>query len=174
MHRFFICSESEVDFKLKTLAKTETSVDGWTVHYQDMNTNEKWVLTRYHSEYQGGGVPVLKRLPEPTIEQLIDIAMTSFDKNDIVGASLELSEREKYQKEDFRGQLLDLLMRVDTSDLNIFEKERLRIIIYESNLYDSTNRREIVGKHFSEIESDANYYRIISQKAKSILLAIGK
>lgn len=86
----------------------------------------------------------------------------------------ELSEREKYQHEEFRDQLLDQLTRVDTSNLNRFEKDRLRIIIYESNLYDSTNRREMLGKHFTEIQNDANYYRIISEKAKSILGAIGK
>jgi hypothetical protein len=145
MHQFFICNENEVDLKLKTLTMTETSIDGWIVQYVDKKTNEKWVLTRYHAEYHGGGVPVLKRLPEPTIGQLIDIAMSSLDINDIVGASVELSEREKYQNEEFRGQLLDQLTRVDTSNLNGFEKDRLRIIIYESNLYDSTNRREILG-----------------------------
>jgi len=100
--------------------------------------------------------------------------MTSLDKNDIIGASLELSEREKINKDDFRSKLLDKLLQVDTSNLSDFEKERLKIIIYESALYDATNRRNIVGKHFTEIEKDADYFRTISEKAKTILAIISK
>lgn len=174
MYQFFICNEDEVEIKLKTLAKTGTSVDGWTHYYVDRDSNEEWHLTRYDSEYHGGGVPVLKRLPEPTIEELINIALTSADTNDIIGASLELSERERYKKEDFRDKLLNRLLQVNTSNLTDFEKERLKIIIYESDLYDATNRRGIVGKHFAEIDNDADYYRKTAQKAKDILADIGK
>ena len=174
MHQFFICNQDEVEVKLKTFIKTGTSTDGWTHYYLDNNSNEEWHLTRYDSEYHGGGVPVLKRIPEPTLEDLIDIAMTSAETNDIIGASLELSEREKYKKEDFRAKLLNRLLQVDTSNLTDFEKERMKIIIYESDLYDATNRRNIVGKHFTEIESDADYYRTAAHKAKSILENIAK
>jgi hypothetical protein len=65
-------------------------------------------------------------------------------------------------------------LQVNTSNLTDFEKNRLKIIIYESDLYDATNRRNIVGKHFTEIESDADYYRTAAQKAKSILESIAK
>jgi len=169
MHQFFICNEEEIKTKLKTLIKTGVSIDGWTDYYVDNNSNEVWHLTRYDSEYHGGGVPVLKRIPEPTIEELIDIAMNSTDSNDIIGASLELYERERYNKEDFRDKLLNRMLKVDTTSLTPFEKKRLKIIIYESDLYDATNRRDILGKHFTEIQSDAEYYRAISQKAMSIL-----
>ena len=77
MHQFFICNQDEVEAKLKTLTKTGTSTDGWTYYYVDNNSKEEWHLTRHNSEYHGGGVPVLKRIPEPTLEELIDIAMTS-------------------------------------------------------------------------------------------------
>jgi hypothetical protein len=174
MHQFFICNQDEVETKLKTLTKTGTSTDGWTHYYIDNNSKEEWHLTMYDSEYHGGGVPVLKRIPEPAVEKLIDIAMTSTEPTDIIGASLELSEREKYKKEDFRDKLLNRLLQVNTSNLTDFEKNRLKIIIYESDLYDATNRRNIVGKHFTEIESDADYYRTAAQKAKSILESIAK
>jgi hypothetical protein len=174
MHQFFICNQDEVEAKLKTLTKTGTSTDGWTHYYINNNSKEEWHLTRYDSEYHGGGVPVLKRIPEPTLEELIDIAMISAETNDIIGASVELSEREKYKKEDFRDKLLNRLLQVDTSNLADFEKERLKIIIYESDLYDAKNRRNIVGKHFTEIESDADYYRTAAQKAKIILENISK
>lgn len=174
MPRFLICNQDDVNSKLQTLTKTGISDDGWTYYLVDKNTNENWLLTRNESEHQGGGVPVLKRLPEPTIDELINIAMTSLDTNDIIGASLELFERERYNKENFRDKLLDKLLQVDTSNLTDFEKERLRIIIYESDLYDPTNLRDIVGKHYTEIQKDADYYRTISDKAKSILNEIEK
>ncbi|MBX9782894.1 MAG: hypothetical protein K2X48_06360, partial [Chitinophagaceae bacterium] len=63
---------------------------------------------------------------------------------------------------------------IDTSNLSDFEKERLKIIIYESDLYDATNRRDIVGKHFTEIQNDADYFRTNAQKAKDILADIQK
>jgi len=174
MHQHFICNQSEIESKLKTLSKKGTSAESWADYYYDKNSSEEWLLTRYNSEYHGGGVSVLKILPEPSIEELIDIAMTSLDKNDIIGASLELSEREKINKDDFRSKLLDKLLQVDTTVLSDFEKERLKIIIYESDLYDATNRRNIVGKHFTEIEKDADYFRTTSEKAKTILAIIAK
>lgn len=174
MHHYFICNQGDIDSKLRTLTKIGASKEGWTDYYIDNNSNEEWHLTRYRSEYQGGGIPVLKRLPLLTIEQLIDIAMTSPDKNDIIGASLELSERERSNKDDFRSSLIERLLQVHTSNLTDFEKERLKIIVYESDLYDATNRRSIVGKHFTEIQSDADYYQTISQKAKTILKDIEK
>jgi hypothetical protein len=174
MHQFFICNQNEVDLKLKKLTKTGTSDDGWTNFYIDEDKSEYWLLTQYNSEYHGGGVPVLKRLPEPTVDELIDIAMTSADTNNIIGASLELSEREKYNKEDFRHRLINRLLQVDTSDLPDFEKERLRIIIYESDLYDATNRRDTIGKHYTEIQKDADYFRLNAQIAKEILENVKK
>ena len=65
-------------------------------------------------------------------------------------------------------------MKIDVVNCNGFEKERLNIIIYESSLYDKTNLRPIVGKHYTEIEKDADYYRTISEKAKTILDLIKK
>jgi hypothetical protein len=58
--------------------------------------------------------------------------------------------------------------------LTDFDKERLKTIIYKSELYDATNRRDIIGKHFTEIEADAKYYATISQQAKAILAGIDK
>ena len=172
MHLSFICNQEQINIKIKSLSKTSTSEDGWIDFYIDKVTNENWLLTRYDSEYHGGGLQVLKRLPEPTIDELISIAMTSTDTNDIIGASLELSERERYSDEDFRLKLINRLLQVDFSNLTEFERERLKIIIYERDLYDATNRREIVGKHFAEIQKDADYYKEIAQKANNILKGI--
>ncbi len=108
------------------------------------------------------------------MQELINIAMTSMDKENIIGASLELSDREKYRKEEFRSSLVSRLLEVDTSEVNEFEKERLKIIIYESDLYNGTNRREIIGKHFTEIQNDADYFTSNALKAMTILSNIKK
>lgn len=174
MNQFFICGQDEISNKLTTLSKTGVSNDGWTTYFIDEVTEDKWLLTQFHAEYHGGGVSVLKRLPEPTIEDLINIAATSNNTNNIIGASIELSEREKENKDEFRNKLLQRLLQFDIPNLTDFDRERLKIIIYESTLYDATNRREIMGKHFSEIEIDAKYYQDVSQQTKIILLEIDK
>jgi Immunity protein 27 len=169
MLQYFICNPTEIENKLKTFIKTQTTDGGWTHYYKDEKTNEEWQLYRYHSEYQGGGVPVLKRLPEPGLEELIDIAMISNTTGDIIGASLELSEREKNKIEYFRGKLLDRLLMVDLTRMSAFERERFKLIINESELSDPVNRRDIIGKSLSEIQDDAHYFQVISEKAKQIL-----
>lgn len=171
---YYICNKKDIETKLKALIQTGTSEDGWTRFYSDKTNNENWHSTQYESEYHGGGITVLKKLPPPTIDQLIDIALTSKDINDVTGASLELSEREKYQNENFRDKLIIKLQSIDLYSLSPFDKERLKTIIYESDLFDSTNQREIVGKHWSEINKDAQYFIDIANTAKQILEDIEK
>jgi len=169
MGKYFIIGQEEIENKLKTFAKIKTTDDGWSHYYKDETANEEWKLMRYHSEYHGGGFPILKRLPEVTFEKLIDIAMTSRNTSDIIGASQELLNREKYQKEYFRDELLSRLLVIDLNHLSDFEKERIKMVIRESGLLDQSNRREIVGKSLSEIREDANYYRVIAESANRIL-----
>jgi hypothetical protein len=111
MESYFICNQDEIESKLKNLIKTRSSQDGWTHYYLDESTKEEWFLTTYGSEYHGGGMPVLKRLPFPSTDELIDIALNSSNRNDIIGASRELSERERYNKESFREKLLLRLLQ---------------------------------------------------------------
>lgn len=169
MSDFFICNQEAINTKLKSLQKTNVSEDGWTSYYINEHATEEWELTTYESEYHGGGIPILKKQPNLPISQLIEIALTSKDMNDITGAAIELSEREKYNDEIFRTELLERLQLIDIVELSDFEKERLKTIIYDSHLYDPTNKKEIVGKHWTEIKKDAEFYSSISEKAKQIL-----
>jgi hypothetical protein len=172
MNQFFICNRAEIDFKLKCLIKTGMSEDCRIEYYINTITNDQWSLKHYETDYNDDGVSVLIRLPEPTIKELIDIAATSTIKNNIIGASLELWARENNSQEDFREALLNRLLQIITQNLVKFEKERLEIIIYESGLYDATNKKDIIGKHYSEIQKDADYYQQIAIKAKHILFNI--
>jgi immunity protein 27 of polymorphic toxin system len=174
MHPFFICNKDQIDAKLKKLVKVGTAADGWTHYYRDDYTKEQWIFTTYKSEFHGGGIPVLKRIPKLTIDELIEVALSSTDRNDIIGASLELSERERNDKEDFRQKLLQRILGIDLSNLTEFDKERIALIIYKSDLHDATNRKEIVGKTIAEIQDDATYYRSAAENAKKILKNIDK
>ena len=171
---YFICNQTDIETKLKSLTETGTSEDGWTQYYLDKTNDEIWHSTKYGSEYHGGGVTVLKRLPPLTMDQLINIALTSIDLSDITGASRELYEREEFQKENFRSELIQKLESFDLCSLSSFDKERLKTIIYESSLFDSANRREIVGKHWTEINKDAEYFTDIASRTKLILNDIEK
>ena len=174
MHPFFICNKEEIESKLTILCWSGKSEDGSEHYYYDIKSKEEWVLVHYESEFQGKNLRVLKRIPELSTNELIEVAPTSLDINNINGAALELYQKEESKKEEFRDKLIRRLLQIDISTITPFEKERLEIIIYESSLYDATNRRGILGKHFTEIEKDADYFKTISVEAKIILARLKK
>ena len=65
--------------------------------------------------------------------------------------------------------MLDKLNEFNFEELTEFDKQRLQIIIQESNLYDSLNRREIVGISKEEFDFNVKYFREIAEKAMEIL-----
>ena len=174
MNQYFICDPKDIQSKVDALHKTSTSTDGWTIFYTDSEQKQEWMLTWYGSEQHGGGRSILKRLPERTIEELIEIAISSLDTNNITGAAFELLERESTNNASIRHKILDKLIDFELTALSEIDKKRLRIIINECQLCDQVNRRSILGKHFTEIQEDADYYRRISEKANAILAEVEK
>lgn len=158
-----------MESKIKDLILIGESDGGYTLNYRDTKTEELWSLAGYESEFLGKDIPVLQKMPEPSTADLITIAMNAANNEEIIGAALLLSARERSRKEEFRADLLQQLLQVDLSKASTFEQARLRMIIYESDLLDTTNRREIIGKHFTQINQDADYYREIAEKAKRVL-----
>ena len=105
----------------------------------------------------------LRKHPYPSTEEIIRIALVTEYMDEVNGASGLLLERE-LDNVEFREQLLDEIeKRIDE-----ISKERYDIIYDRAELYDVTNRREIVGKHYTEIEADALHYNQMSKKAKTI------
>jgi len=172
MPSFYISEQDEVRSKLKTLCQVSISEDGWTHCYKDENNNEEWLLTSHNSEHHGGGYLILKKLPRPAIDEVINIALTSNNKNDIVGAIYDLLDRERENKENFRLKLIQRLKIYIAANPSSFDKERVKLIVHQCELLDNRNRREIMGKHYTEIEKDSEYFQIISNEAKSILTSI--
>ena len=170
MGQFFICGEEQVKTKVATLTHTGGSESPRRGLYLDKATNEVWELVHYCPPGEGGIISALKLLPDLTARELIDLAVTALNRSDIIGASYELSARER-KKEclDFRATLVDELMQLDRTRLDEFEKRRLRTIISKTGLSNPVNRRDVVGKHFTEIQQDADYFQLVAQKANDIL-----
>jgi hypothetical protein len=167
MSKFYITEKSEIISKLATLSQVSISEDGWIHYYCDEKNDEEWKLTSYRTG-TGAEHLILKKLPEPTIEEAINIALNSRNSNDIAGAIFDLLTREKNQQVDFRLLLLQKLKSYLKED-PAFDSERVKLIIQQCELTEARNRRTIIGKHFTEVEKDAAYFYTIAQEAKSIL-----
>lgn len=126
-------------------------------------------------EYYGGSYQLLIKQPLPKTNELIDIALCSTDPNEIAAACVFLYTGEQMESIDFRESQITRLEEYYSSiklNLTAFETKRIETIINESELTDSTNKKPILGKHYTEIEKDYQHYKDIAQRAKQILTQI--
>ncbi len=172
MTEFFICTPENIHSKLRELREIGPSEADFSDLLIDDKDQSIWLLTRYETDFLEGGVDVLKKENALSTLQLIELAITSEFIEEVIGASLELYDRELEHKEMFREELVNQLKLIDLTQLTDFDKKRIEIIIYESSLYDPLNRREIIGKSMAEIEEDSLFYRRISGVANTILKTI--
>jgi len=107
--------------------------------------------------------------PKVTTDEMIDIAFSSPDYDEVEGATHRLFIEEEDEKKEFRPKLIEHLKTIDISGLDINEKKRIRTIILNTQLVDNTNKHEIVGKHFSEIQKDIAFFARTAEFAKQIL-----
>lgn len=106
----------------------------------------------------------LRRLPYPTTEELIHIAVTSDVVDEVEGAAMLLNDQEWNQRIEFRGALLNAI----ESHWKRMDSERFSIIEGCTELTSKGNRREIVGKSDAEIITDADYFRNLGQIAAEL------
>ncbi|MDO9612991.1 MAG: hypothetical protein Q7J86_00510, partial [Bacteroidota bacterium] len=107
--------------------------------------------------------------PAPTTDQLIDIAFTSEYPDEISAAATRLYIEEHEEQKEYRQKLIDRLLQVDFKDLDKTKNDRLKTIVLAGQLTDRVNKRYILHKHFSEIQADANFFNIVTDKAEYIL-----
>lgn len=90
----------------------------------------------------------------------------------LICACNELLRREKLFHSSFRELLLNGLEQLilNVQSLTPKEKNRIKLIIYESELYDATNKAPIMNRESSEIFKDAALYRNFAKRVKNILL----
>lgn len=163
-------TNSLIDNFIQTLTKTETLDGGWSTKYIDDTTGQQWL--KYVVDDRSFFVNLMLISPAPTTDELIDIAFTSKHSDEVSAAATRLNLEERYYKKEFRQKLIDRLIKIDFSKLYPVDKERIKTIILASQLTDRVNKREVVGKHFSEIQTDADFFKSTAETAQKILSSI--
>jgi hypothetical protein len=153
---------------LRGLTLLESSNDSWTEKYIDAKTGNHWL--KYMIDRDNGRYYNLMLIsPKPTTEEMIDIAFASLDHDEVEGATHRLLIEEEDEKIDFRPAVINRLSKINVSQIDAEERKRIKTIIFNGHLTDRTNKREVVGKHFSEIEKDVQFFNEVADKAEEIL-----
>ncbi len=147
----------------------ETAKDGWASVHKENNSNTFWLNCFATAATNGGGYQILIRLPLPTTDELINIALTSTYEDEVVAAILRLLDEEALAKKDFRLTLLNKLEAYTTQNLTASEKKRFISIIKLAALDDPMNRRAIVGKTTDEVKQDADYFTGLANRASALV-----
>lgn len=150
-----------------TLEKVKTIDGGWSTLYLDNRNGYYWL--KYTLDDRGFENHLMLVSPAPTTEELIDIAFSSIYTDEVVAAASRLILEERTEKKEFRQLLMNRMSQFDLGHLDISEKGRLKTIIQSSHLTSHLNRRDIMGKHYLEIERDAAIYSSIASRALKIL-----
>jgi hypothetical protein len=153
---------------LKGLTLIESSNYGWTEKYLDPKTGNHWL--KYMIDRDTGRYYNLMLIsPKPTTEEMIEIAFSSPDHDEIEGATHRLFIDEEDEKIDFRSAVIDRLSQIAITGLGTQERKRIKTIILNCQLINRTNKREVVGKHFTEIQKDVLFFNNVADKAEQIL-----
>ncbi|MBP6390796.1 MAG: hypothetical protein KA175_02105 [Flavobacteriales bacterium] len=162
--RLFIHDQKVVEASLKNLQTVATT--GYkSTEFIDPTTRLRW--EKYPIGYNDDGDDEfgLRRLPYPTTEDLIHIAVTSDVVDEIEGAAMLLKDQEWNHLIEFREALLNAI----ELHWKRIESERFSIIEGCTELTSKGNRREIVGKSDAEIIADADYFRHLGQIATELV-----
>ena len=151
----------------KTLTQTDTLDGGWATKYIDNITGHEWL--KYVVDERGFFVNLIFISPPPTTDDLIEISFNTKYSDEASAAATRLNIEEQSDKKEFRQKLNDKLKVIDISKLDTLGKARIKTIILASRLTDRVNKREIIGKHFSEIQLDAAFFNTTADNAESIL-----
>lgn len=138
-----------------------TDDDNWTKSYLDHAKNEKWISYYVDGALQGGGYNILGRLPLPTTDKLIDLALYSDSDDEVFAACRTLTDNEEIRKQDFR---LTLIERLE----NLINKSRQKKVIELTRLSSALNRQDILGMTIEQINTSANFYKKIADRADKL------
>lgn len=171
--RKFFGTNELVESFVKTLKKIETLDGGWTIKYAEKNTGQEWLKYSVDPD-RGNHFNLMLINPPLTTDQLIDIALMSKYRDEVSASAYRLHLEERYEGKEYRLNLIDRLLQINLKMLDHEEKERIKTIIQAGQLLDTSNNRDTLGKHYTEINTDANFFRDIADKAKTILAQLDK
>jgi len=159
--KWLIADDSIIEQLKKQMQFVDRDNANWTETYLDNNTGVKWLYYRVNTELQGGGYPILGRLPLPDKVQLIELALFSESEDEVFAACRTLTDNEEILKIDFRE---DLINRLE----NINDNQRQNRVIKLTGLDSGMNRREILGKRLDQVNSDSSYFKNIADRAEKL------
>jgi len=170
----FIVDKEELECKKASLKEISFDNETFTTDYVDESDGSEWKEYQVNSEYFEEGIPILIKIPEPDQKELIQMALSGETHEEIAAASIFLfcNERDKNQefREDLLSELEQFATRLKESGENTMNnKNKLKIIIYESCLYDGANIRPVLHKHYSEVNKDFQFFQGIAERSKEIL-----
>ena len=170
----FIVDKEDLESKRSELKEVSFDNETFTTNYIDEKDNSEWKEYQVNSEYFEEGIPILVKLPEPDQKELIEMALSGESHEEIAAASIFLFCNERDKEQEFRVDLLEALEKhalnlKEVGENSVNNKNKLKIIIYESCLYDGFNIKPIVGKHYTEVEKDFQFYKGIAERSKVIL-----
>ena len=158
---------SLIEQLLAKMKLVETAPGGFAAVYQDPGTGAFWLNYYATAATQGGGYLTLLKLPPPTTEELINIAISSAFEDEAVAAILRLLDEEAIEHKDFRQQLVERLEGMQPAEEG--QKQRLVKVIKLSALDDPMNRRELLHKSKEQVQADADYFKAVAERAKKLL-----
>jgi hypothetical protein len=169
--RYFYGDASLIEVLLPQFELMETAEGGFAAVYKDPLTNSFWLKYYATAATQGGGYLTLMRLPAPSTDKLISIAINTLFEDEAVAAVLRLLDEEAVEKKDFRLQLMEQLEQA--VEENTVEAQRVFKIAKFANLTDPINKREVLAKGAAQVQSDAAYFAGIAERAERLLKRLG-
>ena len=147
----------------KNLLEIEILDGGWAKCYVDKSGKE-WLKYCIDPE-RGYYFNLVQSKPALSTNDLLEIAFSSPYIDEVIAAANRLY----FTDDNFREQLLNKLHETIKTPLSNYEKDRIKNIILAARLTDKTNRKNIIGKHYTEVFADADYFIKISNQASDIL-----
>jgi hypothetical protein len=169
IQRRLFSNEALIDEFTAGLTKIES--DGWTTKYFNNSTGEYWLkyINEIHRGLTTWSTHLMILSPRPTTSELIDIALLSPFPDEVIAAATRLYLDEQERQMEFRGDLIDKLAKIDIDHISTIERNRIRNIIQHASLLHAINIRPIVGKHYTEIQADAEFFALTSRRARELL-----
>ena len=159
--RKLISDEKIIAKLIETFELTSEDNQNWTKTYFEKNLNESWLSYYVNTSQNGGGKNILVKLPIPTTEKLIEIALNSKYEDEVLATCYTLIQNEEIEKTEFRLELITELEKIS-------DRIRQQKIIKFTSLLNSLNRKDILGKSLNEIELDSKYYTEIAERATKL------
>ncbi|GAB3197778.1 hypothetical protein ABID22_000755 [Pontibacter aydingkolensis] len=155
---------------LNKMQLMEEAAGGWAAVYKDVASGRFWMKCYTTAgEQSSGGYELLIRLPLPTTEELITVAIESPFEDEAVAAVMRLLDEEALEQKNFRHVLVQQLEDKEFESISSDKKQRIRKIITLTSLADPMNKREIKGKTVAQLKADVAYFEDVSEKALLLL-----